>query len=178
MENIKQISNNTVNNIIGQKEFQFYHDMLWPGLRGVKGRTKKLNPLLTRVVSSSGVAAAATAVPVQHLPRKGFSVPVQVAVERAQLGPIIVPCNSGDGGLQGLRWYARRLRIDEDGDVADEFLDELPADMSMSTENNNRKLPRFEVKYSTKPAKVRNQALLPNGKIQQHVEYQGRLEWV
>lgn len=51
-------------------------------------------------ISSSGVAAAATAVPVQHLPRKGFSVPVQVAVERAQLGPVIVPCNSGEGGLQ------------------------------------------------------------------------------
>lgn len=129
-------------------------------------------------LSSSGVAAAATAVPVQHLPRKGFSVPVQVPVERAQLGPVIVPCNSGEGGIQGLRWYARRLRIDEDGDVADEFLDEVPADTSMNTENHNRKLPRFEVKYNAKPAKVRSQVLLPNGKIQQQVEYQGRLEWV
>lgn len=53
-------------------------------------------------ISSSGVAAATT-VPVQHLPRKGFSVPVQVAVERAQLGPVIVPCNSGEGGLQVIR---------------------------------------------------------------------------
>ncbi|KAJ7011211.1 hypothetical protein NC653_001591 [Populus alba x Populus x berolinensis] len=34
------------------------------------------------------------------LPRKGFGVPVQVAVERPQVGPLIVPCISGDGGLQ------------------------------------------------------------------------------
>lgn len=27
--------------------------------------------------------------------------------------------------LQGLRWYAKRLQVDEDGDVADEFLDEV-----------------------------------------------------
>lgn len=79
---------------------------------------------------------------------------------------------------QGLRWYARRLRIDEDGDVADEFLDEVPADTFPNTENHNKKLPRFEVKYSTKPAKVKSQVLLPDGKIQQQVEYQGRLEWV
>lgn len=71
---------------------------------------------------------------------------------------------------QGLRWYARRLRIDEDGDVADEFLDEV--------EEHDRPFPRFEVKYSTKPAKVKNLALLPNGKIQHLVEYQGRLEWM
>ncbi|KAJ6705983.1 PHOSPHOLIPID HYDROPEROXIDE GLUTATHIONE PEROXIDASE [Salix purpurea] len=34
------------------------------------------------------------------LPRKGFSVPFHVAVERPQLGPVIVSCNSGDGGVQ------------------------------------------------------------------------------
>ncbi|KAL0432304.1 UNVERIFIED_CONTAM: hypothetical protein Slati_2564700, partial [Sesamum latifolium] len=78
----------------------------------------------------------------------------------------------------GLRWYARNLRIDEDGDVADEFLDEVSPNMQENMEEHNRKLPRFEVKYSTRPAKVVNQALLANGKIQQHVEFQGRLEWV
>ncbi|KAJ6701315.1 PHOSPHOLIPID HYDROPEROXIDE GLUTATHIONE PEROXIDASE [Salix koriyanagi] len=40
------------------------------------------------------------------LPRKGFGVPVQVVVERPQLGPVIVPCISGDGGLQ-VRSFSR-----------------------------------------------------------------------
>lgn len=40
------------------------------------------------------------------LPRKGFGVPVQVAIERPQLGPLIVPCISGDGGLQ-VRSFSR-----------------------------------------------------------------------
>lgn len=113
-----------------------------------------------------------------HLPRKGFSVPVQVAVDRAQVGPIIVPCTVGDGGVQGLRWYAQRLRIDEDGDVADEFIDEVLPETTSTVEVHQRPVPRFELKYSTKPAKVRNQALSRDGKIQQFVEYQGRLQLV
>uniref|UniRef100_A0A5B7AU22 Uncharacterized protein n=1 Tax=Davidia involucrata TaxID=16924 RepID=A0A5B7AU22_DAVIN len=113
-----------------------------------------------------------------HLPRKGFSVPVQVAVERAQVGPVVIPCSVGEGGVQGLRWYARRLKIDEDGDVADEFLDEVLPETLSNVGDHNRPLPRFEVKYSTRSAKVRNQALSLDGKIQQCVEYQGRLQWV
>lgn len=35
-----------------------------------------------------------------RLPRKGFGVPVQVAVERSQLGPVLQPCSAGDGGIQ------------------------------------------------------------------------------
>ncbi|KAL0365983.1 UNVERIFIED_CONTAM: hypothetical protein Sradi_3488400 [Sesamum radiatum] len=107
-------------------------------------------------------------------PRKDFNTPV----ERDQNPPLLVFCHAGDGGVQGLRWYARNLRIDADGDVADEFLDEVSPNMQENMEEHNRNLPRFEVKYSTRPAKVVNQALLANGKIQQHVEYQGRLEWV
>ena len=34
------------------------------------------------------------------LPRKGFSVPVQVAVDRSQPGPVLAPSDSGDGGVQ------------------------------------------------------------------------------
>lgn len=34
------------------------------------------------------------------LPRKGFSVPVQVAVDRSLPGPVIVPSLSADGGVQ------------------------------------------------------------------------------
>lgn len=66
--------------------------------------------------------------------------------------------------------------MDEDGDVADEFLDEVFPDMSVTREN--RALSRFEVKSSTRPAKVKNQALSHDGKIQQRVEYRGRSLWI
>ncbi|KAJ6389071.1 hypothetical protein OIU77_027429 [Salix suchowensis] len=112
------------------------------------------------------------------LPRKGFSVPFHVAVERPQLGPVIVSCNSGDGGVQGLRWYAKRLRIDEDGDVADEFFDEVLPDTSSSVDEHHKPLPRFEVKYSTRPAKIKKQMMSHDGKIQLRVEHQGRLRWI
>ncbi|XP_050378882.1 uncharacterized protein LOC126796159 [Argentina anserina] len=107
------------------------------------------------------------------LPRKGFSVPVQVAVDRPLPGPILIPCRSGDGGVQGLRWHAKRLRIDEDGDVADEFLEEVFPDMSASRESR-----RFEVKSGTRPAKVKSQAISQDGRIQQRVEYRGRSVWI
>ncbi|XP_059299231.1 uncharacterized protein LOC132051955 [Lycium ferocissimum] len=113
-----------------------------------------------------------------NVPRKGFSVPVQVPVSRDLPGPILIPCKTGAGGVQGLRWYAKRLRIDEDGDVADEFLNEIPPDTPSSTEENHRKFPRFELKYTTKSAKVTSQALSAAGKIKYRVEYQGRLEWI
>lgn len=35
-----------------------------------------------------------------RLPPKGFSVPVQVAVDRTHLGPVLVPCGLADGGVQ------------------------------------------------------------------------------
>ncbi|CAN4099768.1 unnamed protein product [Withania somnifera] len=116
--------------------------------------------------------------PHNNIPRKGFSVPFQVAVSRDLPGPILVPCVSGSGGVQGLRWYAKRLRIDEDGDVADEFLNEIPSDTPSSTEANHRKFPRFVLKYNTKPANVTSQALSAAGKIKYRVEYLGKLEWI
>uniref|UniRef100_A0A7N1A5Q3 Uncharacterized protein n=1 Tax=Kalanchoe fedtschenkoi TaxID=63787 RepID=A0A7N1A5Q3_KALFE len=105
-------------------------------------------------------------------PRRGFSVPVQVAVEKThQVGPVLVPCAPGQGGVQGLRWYTKRLKMDEDGDVADEFLEEIyPA-----TETNSRPLPKFVIKHGTKPVKVREQIITSDGKIRQRVEYKGRL---
>lgn len=50
--------------------------------------------------SSVDVAAAAATAQAQNVPRRGFSVPIQVPVERAQLGPILVRCSSRDGGVQ------------------------------------------------------------------------------
>ncbi|XWS38733.1 hypothetical protein CRYUN_Cryun19dG0155700 [Craigia yunnanensis] len=116
-----------------------------------------------------------------NLPRRGFSVPVQVAVDRPQPSPVLLLCTPGDGGVQGLKWYAKRLRIDEDGDVADEFLDEvLPETSGAATAENKQKkpFPKFEVKYSARPAKVKTQIMSQDGKIQQCVEYLGRLQLV
>lgn len=112
------------------------------------------------------------------LPRKGFSVPVQIAVDRSHIGPLLAPSDSGDGGVQGLRWYAKRLRVDEDGDVADEFFDEIALETPAKAENERKPFPRFQVKYSTRPARVKKQAILQDGRIQQCVEHQGRLQWV
>lgn len=128
--------------------------------------------------SSVDVAAAAATAQAQNVPRRGFSVPIQVPVERAQLGPILVRCSSRDGGVQGLRWYAKRLRIDEDGDVADEFLEEVLEDTRSRTEEHHRQYPKFELKYTTKPAKITSLALSTAGKIQHRVEHQGKLEWI
>nr|GMD97314.1 putative phospholipid hydroperoxide glutathione peroxidase [Ipomoea batatas] len=128
------------------------------------------------LASPSAVAAAvAAAAQAQHLHRRGFSVPIQVQVDRPAPGPVLLPCTAGDGGVQGLRWYAKRLRVDEDGDVADEFINEVLPE-KLSIEEQDRQFPRFEVKYQTRPAKIRNQVLSSAGKIQLCVEHQGRLE--
>ncbi|KAI4315135.1 hypothetical protein L6164_027978 [Bauhinia variegata] len=110
-------------------------------------------------------------------PRKGFGVQVQVNVDRPHPGPIVVPCTSGDGGVQGLSWYAKRLRIDEDGDVADEFLDEVSSEKSAVAVDHQISTVRFKAKYNTRPAKVKEQ-VLSDGKLKQRVEHQGRLQWV
>lgn len=34
------------------------------------------------------------------LPRRGFSVPAQVVIDRPQVGPVLTPSTSGDGGVQ------------------------------------------------------------------------------
>ncbi|XP_022155947.1 uncharacterized protein LOC111022940 [Momordica charantia] len=112
------------------------------------------------------------------LPRRGFSVPVQVAVNRPQPGPILVPSSSGDGGVQGLKWYANRLRVDEDGDVAEQFLDEVLPEMPTSTTDHPKSFPRFQVNSRNRPAKVENQVILQEGKLQQCIKHQGRLQWV
>ncbi|XP_010434596.1 PREDICTED: uncharacterized protein LOC104718528 [Camelina sativa] len=113
------------------------------------------------------------------LPRKGFGVPVQVSVESSNLAPpLLHPCAAGDGGIQGLRWYTKRLRVDEDGDVADEFLEEgrdKPTNAEDDDHNCNKNIPRLQIKRKTKPAKVRRLVVSCDGKLQQCIEHQGRL---
>ncbi|KAF8051944.1 hypothetical protein N665_1641s0008 [Sinapis alba] len=111
------------------------------------------------------------------LPRRGFGVPVQVAVERSQLGPVLQPCSAADGGIQGLRWYTKRLRVDEDGDVADEFLEEGGDKLTNAEDDSNckKKMPRLEANRKTKAAKVRRLVVSSDGKLQHCIEHQGRL---
>ena len=66
--------------------------------------------------------------------------------------------NSLTVGQQGFKWCARRLLVDEDGDVADEFFDEASPDSSRSR-------PIFCVKHSTRPAVVRRQTLAADGSV-------------
>ncbi|KAK7406379.1 hypothetical protein VNO78_08003 [Psophocarpus tetragonolobus] len=110
------------------------------------------------------------------LPRKGFSVPAEVVVDRPHLPPVLTPSTSADGGLQGLGWYAKRLRIDEDGDVADEFLDEILPEMPKAPAVDHHKTQsRFKQKNGTKPVRVKKQILLDGKIIPQIVDHQGRL---
>ncbi|XP_010439920.1 PREDICTED: uncharacterized protein LOC104723284 [Camelina sativa] len=112
------------------------------------------------------------------LPRKGFGVPVQVAVERSNLAPLLQPCAAADGGIQGLRWYTKRLRVDEDGDVADEFLEEGPEKPTNAEDDDHnciKTMPRLQIKRKTKPAKVTRLVVSSDGKLQQCIEHQGRL---
>ncbi|XP_024387435.1 uncharacterized protein [Physcomitrium patens] len=55
---------------------------------------------------------------------RGFSVQVAVPADPVVHAPVVSECN-GDGGVQGLTWYAKELRADDDGDVAQEFLKEV-----------------------------------------------------
>ncbi|KAK9067900.1 hypothetical protein SSX86_012011 [Deinandra increscens subsp. villosa] len=112
-----------------------------------------------------------------NLPRKGFSVSVQVPVDKAhQIGPILMPCPAGDGGVQGLQWYTRSLKMDEDGDVADEFLEEVfPVTVANAPQKSRSE---FQVKLTTKPAKARNPRLSQEGTVQHYVKYHGQLQLV
>ncbi|XP_010941232.1 uncharacterized protein [Elaeis guineensis] len=117
----------------------------------------------------------------KSLPRsraKGFSVHVPVTVERPSVGPVLIPCGPGEGGVQGFGWYTRRLRIDEDGDVADEFLHEIVPQASSTDKQMTR--PRLQVKYSSWPTAqaMRKQVIAVDGNIKLCSEYQGKLRWV
>lgn len=54
----------------------------------------------TRTVSEDGREDNQGRFRESGLPRRGFGVPVQVAVERSNPGPILQPCAASDGGVQ------------------------------------------------------------------------------
>ncbi|KAG0496892.1 hypothetical protein HPP92_001583 [Vanilla planifolia] len=132
---------------------------------------------------------------IPHREARGFGVKVPIAVEKTGSGPVVLPCSFGEGVSRtkcrlfnkeiilslsmgkGFRWYSRRLRIDEDGDVADEFLEEVMPPTG-SCETNQASYPSFEVKYTTRPAPVRKQAITSDGNVYPCMEHQGMLRWV
>ena len=52
-------------------------------------------------------------------------------------------------GLQGLQWYAEKLKMDEDGDVAQEFLTEtITSPSALDNHNLEAKIPANKVERS------------------------------
>lgn len=78
---------------------------------------------------------------------------------------------------QGLDWYVKRLKMDEDGDLADEFLDEVSSEKPEGHAVDHHKTQaRFKPNNATKSVRVKKQILLDGKIIPQIVEsHQGRL---
>eukprot|EP00897_Mesotaenium_endlicherianum_P002902 jgi/Mesen1/263/ME1145127C09482 len=56
----------------------------------------------------------------------GFAVKRAVPSGKTrEVGPVVREVEGGQGGVQGLTWYSQQLSVDEDGDVAQEFLKEV-----------------------------------------------------
>ncbi|GJR05956.1 hypothetical protein Tco_0528940, partial [Tanacetum coccineum] len=107
----------------------------------------------------------------------GCSVKVGCAKQPDRVLVIEVAESVPDGVLviEGLRWYSQRLKVDEDGDVAHEFIEEVFLETTSNTAVHCKQFPIFEVKLNTKNAKARSPVLSSEGKIQQYVEFQGQL---
>lgn len=74
---------------------------------------------------------------------------------------------------QGFRWYTQKLLADEDGDIAEEFINEVLPDVR--GRDDVREHPRLEVMHSTKPITLKGPVLSMNGNIHQHAEHAGKL---
>ncbi|RRT45362.1 hypothetical protein B296_00055183, partial [Ensete ventricosum] len=78
---------------------------------------------------------------------RGFSALAPVAVERPSVGPVIVPCDPGEGGIQAaLLGTNGGCVMDEYGDVADEFLSEViqAADRPHHLSSRRSTTPKFQ----------------------------------
>lgn len=72
-------------------------------------------------------------------------------------------------GYQGLQWYSEKLMMDEDGDVAQEFLDEVVSHASGSHSGYTRSLPSFKTKVKTRPARLKGPVRTYDGNVVQPV---------
>lgn len=91
------------------------------------------------------------------------------------LAPVVSECTPGAGGVQGLQWYVEKLMMDEDGDVAQEFLKEVvpqPPAGGMRHSSSN-----FEVKLPTNTVKLKGPLCTLNGNVHQFVESSSGVHW-
>ncbi|MQL91323.1 hypothetical protein Taro_023936 [Colocasia esculenta] len=79
---------------------------------------------------------------------------------------------------QGFKWYGERLKVDEDGDVADEFLYEVLLPEEAPRLDTCEARPVFKIRHGAQPAAVRNQVMVAEGSVRHSVEHRGRLRWV
>eukprot|EP00250_Pteridium_aquilinum_P006019 c16014_g1_i2 orf=132-749(+) len=100
----------------------------------------------------------------------GFRVRVSVPVHNEPFAPVVIECTPGSGGVQGLQWYSEKLMMDEDGDVAQEFLDEVISQASGPHAGYTRMLPSFKIKMKTRPAKLKGPVHTYDGNVVQTVE--------
>jgi len=107
---------------------------------------------------------------------QGFSVKMAVPTDSLPQGPVVCQCLSGDGGVQGFRWYSQKLQVDEDGDVAEEFLNEVLPDLGGTYDS--REVSRLQVNPNTKPVKLGTRMSAEGGNVYQIVEHAGELRWV
>ncbi|GLJ22392.1 hypothetical protein SUGI_0421510 [Cryptomeria japonica] len=106
--------------------------------------------------------------------RQGFKMKVAVPTETAPQGPVVYQCWGNDGGVQGFGWYTQKLQADEDGDIAEEFLNEVLPDVR--GRDDLRVRPRLEVKHSTKPVTLKGPVISMNGNVHPCVEHAGKLQ--
>ncbi len=76
---------------------------------------------------------------------------------------------------KGLTWYSERLRVDDDGDIAEEFLSEvLPSGFG-----NRSRRARFESsRQQTRPVTLKGHVCTHDGNVHQIVETSGKSTWV
>lgn len=98
----------------------------------------------------------------------GFGVRVAVPSEKKLNAPVVSECKHGTGGVQGLRWYAENLKMDEDGDVAQEFLYEVMP--KASGPQSASMLTSFKAKMQTRPVKLKGPVCTLDGNVHQSVE--------
>lgn len=112
-----------------------------------------------------------------EIPPSGFPDATRRSVLKEKgrfLAPVISQCTYGAGGVQGLQWYAEKLMMDEDGDVAQEFLNEvIPQPPVNGTCNSSN----FEVKLPTQPVKLKGPLCTSNGNVHQSIESSTGVHW-
>jgi hypothetical protein len=147
---------------------------LFRRLFGHAGRSHRKNEGAKKAAENVAEKVPKTTVKVP-IPQERKVDPPVIRQIRHYPPPVVSKCTYGNGGVQGLKWYSERLRVDDDGDIAEEFLSEVvPADPG----NRNRRA-RFEcVRQKTRPVTLKGPVCTHNGNVHQIIETLGKSSWV